>query len=143
MPDHWRHIGTLVARIPAFIQRFRLESDPCVVTSHLTSFWAAGSEAVGLWVMLDGETVIGHLIAVIESLWGVPYGMVMQVEIDHPYTLTLDQHGAIMAEVSTWARGQGATSLKMLTPRDPEAWMRHSGFRPYLTLLTLPFEGQP
>lgn len=135
---HWRHAGALVERIPAFIRRFGLESDPAVVTAHLTSFWAAGAETVGLWVMLDAERVVGHLIAVMETLWGVPYGMVMQVEIDHPFTLTPEQHHTMLGEVAQWAQAQGARSVKMLTPRDPEAWMRHSGFVFDKALLTLP-----
>lgn len=140
---HWRHAGVLVDRIPAFIRRFGLESNPAVVTAHLTSFWAAGAETVGLWVMLDEHQVVGHMAAVMEAVWGIPYGMVMQVEIDSPFTLTPAQHQAILAEVSQWARAQGATSLKMLTPRNPEAWMRHSGFVFDKALLTLPLTDTP
>jgi hypothetical protein len=138
---HWRSVGALIDRIPAFMRRFQLESDPAVVTAHVTSFWATGAETVALWVMLDGEAVVGHLIAVMESLWGVPYAMVLQVEVDHPYMLTPEQHQTSLDEVKAWAVSQGATRLKMLTPRDPDAWARHSGFMFDKALLSLSLSG--
>lgn len=137
VPEHWALVGTLTTRIPAFIQRFHLESNPIMVVRHLTSFWAAGAETVAFWAAMDGEVVVGHAIGIIETSWGVPYGMVMQTEVDAPYTLSLEQQHGIVESLSTWARSQGASCLKMLTPRDPDAWTRYSGFEFDKTLLKL------
>lgn len=136
---HWALIGQLMTRMRAFMSRFHVESDPAVVTTHLSSYWAAGSPMVACWVALTDEgRLIGHTVGAIEYLWGVPYGMIMQAEVDAPYTLTLAQHQAMLADLTAWAKVQGATSLRMLTPRNPDAWMRHSGFIAEKTLLRLP-----
>lgn len=136
--DHWALVGALVTRMQAFIKRFHLEPDPVVVTKHLTSFWAAGAETVAFWVALDGNRVCGHAVDIIEHFWGAPYGMVMQAEVDHPYVMTLQQRHEMKSEMAAWARAQGATSLKMLTPRDPDAFILYSGFVFDKTLLKMP-----
>lgn len=140
VPEHWAIMGTITQRIPSFIAKFELPSDPTTVVRHLTSFWACGSEAVAFWAAMDGEKVCGHAIGIMETSWNIPYGMVMQTEVDHPYILSLDQQHDIVEQLSVWAKTQGATCLKMLTPRNPDAWTRYSGFEFDKTLLKLSFK---
>lgn len=136
---HWAYVGTLIARMHQFSLAHHLEADPVTVSRYITSLWATGGETVALWVACTEEgTVCGHTVATLEQFWGVPYGMVMQAELDHPYIMTAAQVREMMSELSTWAKAQGGTSLKQLTPRNPEAWLAHSGFQFDKTLLKLP-----
>lgn len=138
IPAHWAIVGAITTRIQAFSQRYRLESDPVIVSRHITSFWASGSDTVALWAAVYGEDrLCGHAITVMEVFWGTPYGMVLQAEVDAPYTLTLSQREGMLTEMSAWAKGQGGSCLKMLTPRNPDVWIRHSGFEFDKTLLRL------
>lgn len=125
---HWPIMGDVLTRLTQFIHRLSLESPPAVVHQYVRTYWANGNEQVAVWAGLDGDKVIGHALAMMEVSWGIPYGMIVQLEVDRPYASEVQQRKWMLAELIAWAKAQGATCLKMLTPRTPEVWTRLAGF---------------
>ena len=126
--DHWRLFPLAMERVKEFLARFHLESPPETVTQYFKTYWAAGGDNVAVWVVLQDGAMVGHCVAAMESSWGVPYAMVMQLELNHGITATKAERQAMMASIEEWTRSQKATTIKMLAIAPPEVWHRHAGF---------------
>lgn len=119
----------VIDRIPAFLARLHSDNPPEFVQRYIHSHWAAGHQAVAVWAAHTPEgRVVGHVIALVETSWGVPYVMLTQTELDSPYLTTAAQRRALFADMDRWAASQGATKIKTLTPRNPDVYPRHNGF---------------
>ena len=131
-PTHSVHRVLMCAvldRIPAFLARLHSDNPPGTVQRYLHTHWAAGNPSVAVWAACtQAGQVVGHVIAMIEVSWGIPYAMLTQTELDPPYLTTAVQRRALFAEMDAWAASQGATKIKTLTPRNPEVYPRHNGF---------------
>lgn len=127
--EHRLLMCTVADRIPAFLTRFSPDNPAELIQRFIHSHWLMGSATFAIWAALSPlGRVIGHVIAQIEVAWGVPYVMILQVEIDSPYTTTGVQRRELLAEMDVWAKTQGATKMKTLTPRNVAVYPRHCGF---------------
>lgn len=119
----------VIDRIPAFLARVQSDNPPLYVQRYIHSHWTAGHQAVAVWAATSPlGRVVGHVIAMIELSWGIPYAMLTQTELDSPYLTTAAQRRVLFAEMEAWAASQGATKIKTLTPRNPDVYPRHNGF---------------
>jgi hypothetical protein len=119
----------VIDRIPAFLARLHSDNPPGIIQRFIHAQWIAGNQTVAVWVARNERGhVVGHLIATIEHAWGVPFAMLIQVELDTPYLTTAVQRRALCAELDAWAASQGATTIKTLTPRNPDVFPRYNGF---------------
>lgn len=119
----------VVDRIPAFLTRLHSDNPAPLIQRHVHANWISGNQSVAVWAARDAEQrVVGHAIATIEHSWGIPYAMLIQVEIDTPYLTTAAQRRTLLADMDAWASSQGAKKMKTLTPRNPDVFPRYNGF---------------
>lgn len=120
---------TVADRIPRFLARVHSTNPADVVQRHIHTYWISGNQSVAVWAAKNGSgSVVGHVIAMIETSWGIPYAMLIQTELDSPYLTTAAQRRTLFAEMDAWAASQGATTMKTLTPRNTAVYPRHNGF---------------
>lgn len=116
-------------RIPRFLARLGSDNPAELIQRFIHSSWLMGSPTFAIWAAQSPTgAVVGHVIAQVESAWGVPYVMLLQTELDRPYITTAAQRRALFADMDVWAASQGATTMKTLTPRNPDVYPRHNGF---------------
>ena len=141
-PSHWVLMGETLRRMARFVALLELDTPIDTMLQYVRTHWAANSPTVALWVMIHQGGIVAHALAVLESAWGVPYGMVVQVQVNHGIHMGRADRLAFLEAVEAWARSQGATSLKMLTPHLPKVWQRLAGFTFDKYLLKKPIEAQ-
>ena len=120
------------------------------LAEHVWQLYAANSLALGLWVGVTEERVVGHLLVQLQ-LWDSEYvGWVTQAQIDPPHQATQALWDDVIAEIKQWkdefnespmAKAQGIWLRRLIlstTREQLRAWERRAGFRLYRTLMERP-----
>lgn len=123
----WALLPQLAARIHDFgVRMGQADIDPLV--KKVEAAFVVPMETVAAWVAVDGDRVVGHLLAVEDDWTGRKIGFVLQAEMDGGHLPSAIKREA-GHELEAWARGRGYGSLLMLTSRPPEAWRRFGWHR--------------
>lgn len=131
-----RLLEPVLDRIRAMSHRF--EGDADALVNDVWKCFAEKSAMLGLWAALDGEMVVGHMLAFIKQWDGQWVGWVTQVEIDRP--MTKESREAGLAALEDWVeqfnfsfKNQGVqiSDILMSTPHPMEAMKRLFGFEEY------------
>ena len=100
--------------------------------------YAAKSPALGLWVGVKADEVVGHCLADIRGWDGKAVAWVLQMEVDEPVNRAYRDY--VLKTIDEWAL-EAARVLKvvvdrqvMATPRMVDSWARLSGFTPFRVL---------
>jgi hypothetical protein len=97
--------------------------------------FAASSPALGLWVGIQDDEIVGHALADIRFYDGTPVVWVLQVETD--IVVGRAYRDFILKTIDDWglaaSKAMNLTVIDSLmsTPRINDAWARHSGYEPY------------
>lgn len=136
-----RWLETAVDRIRDSSRRF--EGDAEALVNDVWKLYAERSPALGLWVVVEGERVVGHLLAFIRQWDGQHVAWVTQLVIDaQPVSREFREDGiraleAWVEQFNLAVRAQPnlqVDTMMMSTPRSAAAWLRHYGFEDYRTL---------
>ena len=131
-----RLLEPVLERIWQFSTRF--EGDADALVNAVWKCFAERSTAMGLWAVLDGETIIAHALVFVKEWDGQWVAWVTQLEIDRPITNAFRQHA--LATLDEWVRNtnvvlkpQGIViaDILMSTPHMSDAWGRGYGFEQY------------
>ena len=131
-----RLLEPVLDRIHAMSHRF--EGDAEALVNDVWKCFAERSAMLGLWAILEGEEVIGHLLAFIKQWDGQWVAWVTQLEIDRPITKEFREAG--LAALEEWVeqfnfsfqnQGVRIDTILMSTVRETEGWTRHFGFEEY------------
>lgn len=141
-PGSSRYLDEVMTRIGDTSRKFDGSGEALV---HGTwKLYADGTPLLGLWVALSPmDRVVGHLLGDIESWGGRTVAWITQAVMDDiaPSDLKqsmMDELDGWVHEANQWAMTNKlpwqVTELLMMTPRDANAWARHTGFELYRTV---------
>lgn len=130
---------------------FRLAGDGDALVQEVWDLLAKKSPALGLWVALEDEMVVGHILAFIRT-WDARWcGWISQIEHDGAYPGRAVRDVTISTLenwVEEWNLVYGkpphnarVTTLKAVSARMTEAWFRHTGFTPTQWIHERPVRG--
>ena len=131
-----RLLEPLLDRIRAMSHRF--EGDAEALVTEIWKGFAEKSAMLGLWAALDGDQLIGHMLAFLKTWDGQWVAWVTQVECDRPTAKEFRE--SALAALEDWVeqfnfsfqnQGVRIDTILMSTPRDTEAWFRNFGFEEY------------
>lgn len=126
-------------RIRAMSARFDGNADALV--NDVWKLYAEKSFYLGLFVGLDDEQIVGHVLAFIREWDGRMVGWITQVENDRIAGRDLIDH--VLVTLGNWVEewnfsfknhGIRIDDLLFCTPRMDDAWARHSGFIDYRSI---------
>lgn len=128
-------------RIRAMSARFDGNADALVNDVHKQ--FAAKDPTLGLFVGLDEEQIVGHVLAFIQQYDGRWVCWITQVEHDRRAGRQLID--AVLASLTDFVEqfnysfknhGIRVDDMIFVTPRMTDAWAEHSGFIPYRYLMS-------
>lgn len=124
----WALLPQLSARILDFgVHAGQRDID--LLVKKVEAAFVVPMETVAAWAAVEGERVIGHLLAVEDEWAGEKVGFVLQLSMDGgriPAAVRTDAQ----RELDAWARSHGYRKLLMLTRRGTlRAWRRCYGYR--------------
>lgn len=134
-----RLLEPVLDRIRAMSHRF--EGDADALVNDVWKCFAERSAFLGLWAGLDGEEVIGHMLAFIKQWDGQWVAWVTQLEVDRPMTKALREAG--VAALEEWVeqfnfsfqnQGVRINDILMSTPHSLKAMRRLFGFEEYRSI---------
>lgn len=130
-----RWLEPALERIGRMSHRFDGNDEGLVTT--VCKLHAEKSPALGLWVGVHEDRIVGHALAQIQQYDGRWVVWLTQVEADVPVgsayrdrVLAAIEEWAAQFNASFKAQGIHVTEMLMSTPRMTSAWPRHSGFEP-------------
>lgn len=136
--EAWRLVPLACGRIEAFAQRYGEDYPPGLLSRMLQANFVADAPRVLACLGLEGETVVAHLLAQIET-WGArTYVGIVQLEAEKrvPKQLALDH----LAMLEAWGAGYGATGFTILCRNDTVARLfRRLGFAKKHVHMVRPF----
>ena len=118
----------------------RFNGDPDTMVKDVWEQLASRSHGLGLWVGIDGDEVVGHLLAFIRLHDGQWVVWVSQVEADTQVTRELKNHvlGVLGDFADQWnlvyskpPHNAAVWRMRMCTPRSVSVWGRYLGFEEY------------
>lgn len=131
-----RWLEPVVARIHAMSARFDGNADALV--DDVYKKHAEKSPFLGLFVALDDDEIVGHLLAFVQQWDGRWVSWITQCESDRPVNRAFRDH--TLAVVAEWVElfnfsfknhGIHVDDMMDCTPHMSDGWARHSGFTPY------------
>lgn len=129
----WALLPQLSARILDFGVRTG-QGDIELLVKKVEAAFVVPMDTVAAWVAVDGDRVVGHLLALEDDWTGQKVGFVLQAEMDGGH-LPVAIHREAKHELEAWARGRGYRMLLMLTSRAPGAWARRFGWHRVRSLM--------
>lgn len=120
----------------------RFGGHPEALVNSVWDLFAKKSPLLGLWVAVQDEAIVGHLLADIRQWNGETVAWITQVEADVPTSRPL--RDLVLQILEDWVeqfnlafQGQGVKIERMVmeTPRTAAVWARHAGFEPYRTIM--------
>jgi hypothetical protein len=125
--ESWGLVPLACERIEAFAQKYGGDYPPGVLSRMLQANFTADAPRVLACLGLEGEKVVAHLLAQIET-WGArTYVGIVQLEAEKriPKQLALDH----LAMLEAWGQAYGATGFTILCRNDTVARLfRRLGF---------------
>ena len=108
-------------------------------------YFSQHSPAIGIWLFLEGTTVVGHMVTTISEWNSYPTAWVHHVDVDYPCEtqikdLTCDAMDQWVRDYNVYLNSQGIThpitTLTMSSHRGAESkvWARHGGFTEKCTI---------
>jgi hypothetical protein len=137
VPVCWALMPQAIERLSTFLDQYDRETKKLPFLEQIMRMFAAGDVRLGLWVLIDGSKVIGHLLAQPEplSLETGPWEYVLIHQAEADAGIEVRQHTKqIFAEMEQWSLRLGVNRLYMMTHRD-EAMARRWGFRVHKTMM--------
>jgi len=144
---HRDHKGSLRWLEPALerVHRMsrRFDGDADALVNQVWKLLAEKSAALGFWVGVEDEQIVGHVLAIVQPFDGRWVLWVTQAESD--VRITRAFHDLVLGTLEDFAEtfnfsfaAQGITLDRMLmtTPRSEVAWMKHSGWQPYRSIMS-------
>ncbi len=136
-----RWLEPVMDRIRAMSARFDGNADALV--DDVWKRFAAKDPTLGLFVGVENEVIVGHVLAMIQPWDGRYVGWVTQVEHDHRAGRALID--AVLAVLTDWVeqfnfafrntQGVRVDEMIFVTTRPADVWAEHSGFTPYRYLM--------
>lgn len=131
----WALLPQVAARILDFGVRMG-QADIDLLVKKVEAAFVVPMDTVAVWLAVDGERVLGHLLAVEDDWAGQKIGFVLQLSMDGG-RVPEDVRRLANQELEAWARGHGYRKLLMLTRRGAfRAWRRLYGFDLFRYLMT-------
>ena len=129
----------------------RFDGNPDALVDDVAKRWAAKDPTLGLFVGIDGEDIVGHVLAFVREHDGRWVGWLCQVEHDRRARRPLID--ACVAVLTDWIEmfnfafanhGIHVDSMMFQTPHMNDMWGRHSGFTPhrYLMIRKIPLRAK-
>src|SRR3990167_10166356 len=116
----------------------RFDGNPDALVDEVYKKWAEKSPLLGLFVGIEDDQIVGHILAFIKEYDGRWVAWITEVESDQVVSRSFRDHTlAILGEwVHTFnftykAQGIYVGEMMNCTPHMKDAWSRHSGFLPY------------
>jgi hypothetical protein len=141
-PRAWAFMPAVLERVRAFCERYDLDSTPHVLSQTVIEHFVVDEarSSVRALVALREERIVGHCLVSLEAWCGTVYATVVQYEMDEP--LPTQQVRDTLEQVEWWAKGKGATVLRVLAcltdsrgPARIRAFQSLYGFRPTRQIL--------
>lgn len=130
--EGWRLLPILCRRVAAFCVHHPTDLSGPDLVAGIRQDFVAGQAGLGLWALVQGDAVVGHLLARYDPYRKVAF--VVQVEVETRLSVGLAKRALRLLD--TWARGQGATAIDAVTWHDVRR--RWAGFRLHRLVLRRP-----
>lgn len=140
-PLSWALMPQLLNRLMRFLDSYDTDTPKQELFEQVSRMFAAGDGRLGVWMIVDGSKVVGHLLAQPEPVgyeqgpW--QYVLIRQAEVD-PKVDARALTKQVMALVEGWAQRLGTTKIYMLTHRNDAAMARRWGFTFFKHLMAKP-----
>ena len=116
----------------------RFDGDADALVNQVWKLLAEKSAALGFWVGVEDEQIVGHVLAIVQPFDGRWVLWVTQAEND--VRITRAFHDLVLGTLEDFcetfnysfaAQGLKLDRMLMTTPRNGAAWARHSGWEEY------------
>lgn len=134
-----RWLEPVCERIRAMSARF--DGNPEALVDDVWKQYAAKAPTLGLFVAIEDDQIVGHLLAFVRDWDGRWVGWIAQVEHDRVADrATVD---GVIATLTDWieqwnfsfaTKGFRVDEMIFCTPHMHDAWARHSGFTDYRSI---------
>lgn len=139
-PGHSTLTPILAKRIEDFADRHdEFVSAQVFAYAVMARLWQLDQTLQVLAVVDEAKGVLGHTVTQIEDQGKKPVALMVQAKADGDVGDAMTQ---AYTRVQEWARSKGATSLVVITQRDPEALERKYGFKLSRRILAKSLEPQ-
>ncbi len=128
----WLMMPQLLNRVGEFCGKLNTDTSAEVLVPQVRAAFAVGSPDFSAWGMLQGNRLVGHVIASKEAYGNTkPYVLILQAEMDGVYK----NAPQIFEEVKTWTQSLKLSEIRNVTARG-ESIAKKYGFERKLEVLS-------
>jgi hypothetical protein len=130
-PEAWALMPEALARIEKFCGTYDADSTPEVLRQAVMEHFVAddAKSSVRVLVALRDGRMIGHTLVSLDAWCGKTYLTVVQFETDAPIPRHLVRDA--MEQAAWWAKGKGASVMRVLARTDERGAARARAFRAF------------
>ena len=131
-----------ITRICLF--NLRYGGNPTELREIIWNRFAGGIQSMGLFADIQQGQVVGHVLGFVERWDGKSVAWISQAE--HDYHMTRQIRDLWLAYIKDWIRQVNVSvqdptkhikEILFITKRPSDAWVRHTGFEPYRTIMRM------
>ena len=141
-PADWTLVPQVLVRAAMFCRKYDADTTPESLCQSIMEHFVCepGRQSVRAMVAVQDGVLVGHLLLSLDHWCGTMFCTVVQYESDQPL-----EHAKVLAafdDIAAWARGKGATILRLLAIGDDgraaarvRLFQRVFGFQPRRIML--------
>lgn len=115
----WQLFPHAILRIVKFCQQYDSDADAKKLVAQLKTNFVYSEPNGYILLLLEGQTVVGHILVAMEEWFGTKMATIIQLEIDKPMDRELQKRA--LEDVENWARLKGATFVQCMARNDTVA----------------------